>query len=512
MPENTCYICGKKHERRNIDLLPTWLQCRNCGKLYCVQCSKSSILNLSIEKLLMIVIVVVSMSFGVILLESLREPFTQTTLWGVLMTIIPVLFQLLIIKYHDKKTFRFGQVLKKCSNCDNPLSTLYYDSILNNWLFTIYALNILIFLFMFFFKLYHFEINFILRFNSMLTASLFIIFIIGIFIGSLILSIKFFKNILKGFQSSYRIWIVVIFFYIICLYSSGFIIYLLYMFPFTNYIFVDIVKIFNIIFTATFSAIPQLFWFVPPFLLSAFIYMFSINKLMDHKLNLWIKLLIGFIIIALPIIIWGIFNPFFIYYWENLISWSIASFIFNFILGLSIINIFNIYIKSENESKIKNKIFVALILLSLICFLIIYSINLLKFNFYNSYFTNFLLLITFLASIFLIYYELKTAWFNINAEWRSKIFKKFPDATYLIIVGIICYCIALNSLNLLSLSPFHPYNYIDIPSNYESSTNYFEILYPNLQAINLIGLIGLLFSIILGIFLKIYNIKSNNTN
>ena len=56
--ENACNNCGKVHEKKNIDLLPTWLQCKKCGRLYCVDCAHTSIQRISIEKLLMAIIVI----------------------------------------------------------------------------------------------------------------------------------------------------------------------------------------------------------------------------------------------------------------------------------------------------------------------------------------------------------------------------------------------------------------------------------------------------------------------
>ncbi|MHA1270044.1 MAG: hypothetical protein ACTSPY_09690 [Candidatus Helarchaeota archaeon] len=495
--KDVCKNCGKLHEKRNIDLLPTWLQCKKCGAIYCVKCAKSSIRKILIEKLMMTIIVVLFLYIGIFILEDLKTPFNTATFWGLFMTLLPVAFQLLLLKYHERNTFKENQVLKNCLECSNPLNTLYHDSILNSWLFTIYAFNILVFLFEFFFKLYNLEFTNLLLFSSNFFAILFVILLIVIIIISLIIAIFLYKFILSNFQSSYRIWILVIIFYIIGLSISMFLIQISYYISYFGIIHSDLIKSFNLIFTSLFAAIPKLFWFVPGFLMSAIIYAISKKSLMNYKLNSWIKLGLGFAIVIVPLTLWGIFNPFFYVFWDSLVSWGISNFIFNLIFGLGIFTIIEKMLK-KNKSKLPALISA----IGLCSLLILYLLNPTFFNLFNEFtLTLYSLIITCLL-ITIVLYELFTSWFDEKKYWRSKIGRNLPDATYLVIVGALCYCIALNILYLLSFSPLHILYYADVPVGTPTSINYIEILYPNTSIINFIGVFGIISAPILKLFVK----------
>ena len=153
---------------------------------------------------------------------------------------------------------------------------------------------------------------------------------------SLIIAVKLYKYILSSFQSSYRIWIVIILFYIIGLVLSMFFIQLMYIFSSFGIEYTDIIKSINIIFTVFFAGIPKLFWFIPALTLSAIIYSIFQKFLMSAKTNNWLKLGVGFIIIVIPLTLWGILYPFFYISWETLISWAIANFIFNLLFTFSL--------------------------------------------------------------------------------------------------------------------------------------------------------------------------------
>lgn len=499
--KNNCTICGKIHEKRNIDMLPTWLQCENCGSLYCVQCSKSSVLRISIEKLLMIIIVILFLYFGAFVFQDLQISLTTRLTWGLSMTLLPVAFQLLLLRYHERNTFKEKNVLKTCKNCSSPLTTLYYDGILNNWLMSIYAFNVLVFLFEFFFKLYNIaNIPGILTFSTTFTAILFIVIMIMVLVGSIVIAVLLYKYILPSFQSSYRIWIVVILFYIIGLVIPLIITQSYYYISYFGAISSDILKTFNIIFTSIFAAIPKLFWFVPSFLISAIIYTITKKYLMDHKLSSWLKLGIGFVIIIVPLMIWGLSYPLFYEIWDTLLIWCISNFIFSLLLTLGIFSIIEKIRKKENKLGIKTILSVIGLSIGLILFLLIPIFT----PYMGQQNTTLFIFIISIFMIFMALFELFNSWFSEKGIWRSKIFKKLPDATYLVIVGIFCYCVAMNMLYLLSLSPSHIIYYLDVPTGTPTSTNYFEILYPNIPLISMIGLFGVISAYMLKFAIKLY--------
>ncbi|MHA1311956.1 MAG: hypothetical protein ACTSQO_13660 [Candidatus Helarchaeota archaeon] len=492
--ENACNNCGKVHEKKNIDLLPTWLQCKKCGRLYCVDCAHTSIQRISIEKLLMAIIVILFLYIGVFILEDLRVPLTTATIWGVLMTLLPVGAQMLLLKYHEKNTFKENKVLKKCLHCSAPLHTLYHDSILNSWLFTIYAFNILVFLFEFFFKLYNFYDKMVpeVIFMSSVGVILWIIFLIIILLGSIVLSLRLYRYILSSFQTSYRIWVIIIIIYTISLYFSLFCIELNYILLSFGFLNIEITNIFNIIFTMTFAGIPKLFWFVPAFLMSAFLYCYTKRYLMNHKSSNWLKLVVGFFIITIPLIIWGIFYPYFYNLWENLISWSISNFIFNFLFGLSIFSIVK-RIK-QNEKKVNLKVvFSSLAVISVLILYLLFPI--ISKIILISYFNIYVFIITLIVVIFVLF-ELFNSWFNENKIWRAKIMKNLPDPTYLIIVGTFSYCIALNSFYLIFLSPMHPFYFVDISGAFVFDPGFFSF-------ISIIGLFGIIAASVFKLLIKL---------
>lgn len=106
--------------------------------------------------------------------------------------------------------------------------------------------------------------------------------------------------------------------------------------------------------------------------------------------------------------------------------------------------------------------------------------------------------------ILIALFELFNSWFSEKKVWRSKMGKKLPDATYLVIVGVFCYCIAMNMLYLLSLSPLHIFNYVDVPIYISTSTNYFAILYPNIPLLSIISLYGVIIACVLKFVIKQY--------
>ena len=498
--KNICDKCGKPHEKRNIDLLPTWLQCRSCGRLYCVKCANSSILRISIEKLMMIIIVVLFLYIGVFILEDSTTPFTGIVSFGIILVLLPVASQMLLLKYHERNVFKDNNVLRKCLGCSASLNSLYHDSILNNWLFTIYAFNLLVFLFEFFFKLYNlystsvYEVVFLSNFGVIL----WIILLIGIILSSVIIVLKLYKHILSSFQSSYRIWIVVILIFSFSIIISMICIQFTYILSYSGFLNHEIMDILNIIFTISFAAIPKLFWLIPPFLISAIIYSFSQKFLMSHKSNNWLKLGIGFIIIILPISIWGIFYPFFYNAWENIIIWGIANFIFNLIFTLSL---FTILEKASSGKKTINLKSISITILSIII-LIFYILRPWIIGFLaEPYISIYTFVITTIV-ICLTLYEIFISWFDENNTWRSKVGKKITDAAYLVIVGFLCYCIAMNMLYLLSISPLHISNYIDVWITVIVSVNYTEILFPNIMLISYIGIFGIFIASILKILIK----------
>ncbi|MBD3228831.1 MAG: hypothetical protein GF329_11650 [Candidatus Lokiarchaeota archaeon] len=493
--KNKCVICGKVHEKRNIDLLPTWLQCNKCGRLYCVQCSGSSIRRNSIEKLLMTIIVVLFLYFGAFLFQDLEIAFTTRMTWGMLMSLLPVGFQMLLIKYHERNTLNQEGVLKECKNCSSKLNTLYYDSILNNWLFTIYAFNILVFLFEFFFKLYNLSNTHLLVFSTSFGASMFIVFLITILAVAITITVLYYKYILSGFQSSYRIWIVVIMVYIFSIIIPMILIQFSYYLLSFGLMHSDFIRAFNIIFTSTFAPIPKLFWFIPPFIISAFIYTVSKKPLMNHKVNSWLEIGLGFIIIIIPLAIWGLTYSFIHIYWDQIISWSIANFIYNLLLVLGIFSL----MKKVRSKKERIDIKTILISIGLAFGLILYLLRPIIVNYMDTATTSLYITIITIFTTFLVLYELYDSWFDRKNVWRSKVAKKLPDATYLVIVGVLCYCIAMNMLYLLSLSPLHISLYIDTPLGTATSTNYLNILYPNIQIVSIIGIFG----IITACFLKV---------
>ncbi|MHA1232125.1 MAG: hypothetical protein ACTSRP_14255 [Candidatus Helarchaeota archaeon] len=494
--ENICNDCKKVHEKRNIDLLPTWLQCKKCGRLYCVDCAKSSIRRISIEKLLMTIIVILLLYIGVFILEDLTEPFTSATLWGVLMTILPVGFQMLLLKYHESTLFKEKQVLKKCRECGTPLNTMYHDSILNSWLFTIYAFNILVYLFEFFFKLYNLYDKAVPQVIGLSNFGviLWIIFLIVIIIASLITALRLYRYILSSFQSSYRIWILIILIYILNLYFVAFWIefnYIIYSGLSPN---VEILYVLNIIYTMFFAAIPKIFWFVPAFLISAILYTIERKYLLNYKTNNWLKLAGGFILIVVPLILWGIFYPYFNVAWESIISWTIANVIFNLLTTLGIFTIIERMKKTENKShKIKDVIWGIVSIIILTLYLLLPIINKMMTGIYGVIFTC----ITSFFVFIILLFELFKSWFNENSIWRSKIFKNIPDATYLVLVGILCYCIAMNASYFLYLSPLHSFFIVEVPGVFvfTSSTAFF---------VGLIGSLGIIIAPILKLIIRIY--------
>ena len=179
------------------------------------------------------------------------------------------------------------------------------------------------------------------------------------------------------------------------------------------------------------------------------LYYYTKKYLMNHKSSNWLKLVVGFFIITIPLIIWGIFYPYFYSLWENLISWSISNFIFNFLFGLSIFSIIK-RIK-QNEKKVNLKVvFSSLAVISVLILYLLFPI--ISKIILISYFNIYVFIITLIVIIFVLF-ELFNSWLNENKIWRAKIMKNLPDPTYLIIVGTFSYCIALNSFYLIFLSP-----------------------------------------------------------
>jgi hypothetical protein len=170
----------------------------------------------------------------------------------------------------------------------------------------------------------------------------------------------------------------------------------------------DILKTFNIIFTSIFAAIPKLFWFVPSFLMSAVIYTLTKKYLMNHKVISWLKLGIGFVIIIVPLMIWGLLYPLFYEIWDNLLIWGISNFIFNLLVTLGIFSLVKKIRRTENKLGIKT----ILSAIGLGTGLILFLLRPILAPYMGQQSTTLFILIISIFMIILALYELFNSWLD----------------------------------------------------------------------------------------------------